>query len=70
MDHLPRLLAVARGDAPADLVLSGGRVVNVFTGEVEQGVDVAVADGVIAGVGPGYAAPSGSTSAARTSRRG
>jgi adenine deaminase len=49
------LLAVARGEVPADLLLTGGRVVNVFTGEVEE-VDVAVAGGWIAGVGPGYRA--------------
>jgi adenine deaminase len=55
MEHLPRLFAVARGDEPADLVLAGGRVVNVFTGEIEEGVDVAIADGWIAGVGAGYA---------------
>src|SRR4051794_15688796 len=54
MDHLPRLLAVARGDEPADLVLAGGRVINTFTGEIEQGVDVAIVDGRIAGVGAGY----------------
>ncbi len=50
-----RLLAVARGDEPADLLLTGGRVVNVFTGEVEE-VDVAVAGPWIAGVGEGYTA--------------
>lgn len=54
MEHLPRLLAVARGDEPADLVLAGGRIVNVFTGEIEDGVDVAIVDGRIAGVGAGY----------------
>ncbi len=51
----PDLLSVARGDHPADLVLRGGRILNVFTGEVET-ADVAVFDGRIAGVGPGYAA--------------
>jgi len=41
---------VARGDAPADLALDGGRVVNVFTHEIlEQ--SVAVVDGIIAAVG-------------------
>jgi len=41
---------VARGDAPADLALNGGRVVNVFTHEIlEQ--SVAVVDGMIAAVG-------------------
>jgi adenine deaminase len=47
------LLAVARGDAPADLLFVGGRVVNVFSSEVEE-VEVAVAGGIIAGVGLGY----------------
>jgi adenine deaminase len=46
-----KLLAVARGDAAADLVLTGGRVVDVFTGMVIE-ADVAVADGLIASVGP------------------
>src|SRR3954471_15486716 len=53
MDVLPNLLSVARGDSPADLVLRGGRVVNVFTGEIED-ADVAIAGEVIAGVGRGY----------------
>jgi len=46
-----KLLAVARGDAAADLLLTGGRVVDVFTGTVIE-ADVAVADGLIASVGP------------------
>jgi adenine deaminase len=54
MEHLPRLLAVARGDVPADLVLAGGRVVNTFTGEIEDGLEVAIADGYVAGLGRGY----------------
>ncbi|MDB5294317.1 MAG: Adenine deaminase, partial [Phycisphaerales bacterium] len=53
MDSTTRLLSVARGDAPADLVVVNGRVVNTFTGEVER-VDVAVSGGRIAGVGRGY----------------
>src|SRR3954447_6637841 len=53
--HTPsRLLSVARGDAPADCVLAGGRVVNTFTGEIEQ-ADIALVHGRIAGVGHGYA---------------
>lgn len=51
--NLSRLLAVARGDEPADLVFRHGRVVNTFTAEVEE-TDVAVAEGHIAGLGPGY----------------
>jgi adenine deaminase len=44
------LLAVARGDEPADLVVRGARVFSVFTREWLEG-DVAVADGRFAGVG-------------------
>ncbi len=47
------LLAIARGEAPADLVLRNGKVVNVFTCEVEE-VDVALAGEFIAGVGETY----------------
>jgi adenine deaminase len=52
---LERLLAYARGDQPADFVLRNGQVVNVFSSEVHP-ADVAVADGVIVGVGRGYPA--------------
>lgn len=47
------LLAVARGASPADLVFRNGRVVNVFTGEVEV-ADVAISGSWIAGLGPDY----------------
>ncbi len=47
---LSRRLAVARGDEPADVVIRGGRVFSVFTREWLDG-DVAVVDGVIAGLG-------------------
>lgn len=50
---LARRLAVARGDEPADLVLRGGRVLSVFTGELLE-ADVAIAGEHVAGVGPGY----------------
>ena len=43
-------IAVARGDQAADLVLAGGRVLNVFTGELLD-ADVAIAGEHIAGVG-------------------
>jgi adenine deaminase len=49
------LLAVARGDEPADLLLRRARVVNVFSAEVLE-ADVAVSDGRIAGVGEGWEA--------------
>ena len=47
---MKRLIAVARGDAPADLVLTNAHIVNTFTGEIEEG-NVAVAEGRVAGVG-------------------
>jgi adenine deaminase len=47
---LSRRLAVARGDEPADLVIRGGHVLSVFTREW-LATDVAIADGVIAGLG-------------------
>jgi adenine deaminase len=50
MDLLRRRLAVARGDEPADLVVRGGRVLSVFTREWLTR-DVAIADGVVAGLG-------------------
>ncbi|MCB2225256.1 MAG: adenine deaminase [Desulfarculaceae bacterium] len=43
-------LAAARGDIPAELVFSGGRVVNVFTGKLER-VGVAVHRGRVVGLG-------------------
>jgi adenine deaminase len=45
-----RWIAVARGDEAPDLVLSGGSVLSVFTGEVFR-ADVAIADGHVVGVG-------------------
>ena len=50
VSDLARRLAVARGDEPADVVVRGGRVFSVFTREW-LGVDIAIADGVIAGLG-------------------
>jgi adenine deaminase len=53
-----RLLEVALGATPADLLALGGDVVNVYTGEVVRW-DVAVADGRIAAVGPDLSAQAG-----------
>nr|HRJ43833.1 adenine deaminase [Caldilineaceae bacterium] len=52
---LTDLLAVARGDKPADLLLRGGRLVNVFSGTIEE-ADIAIYGERIAGIGPGYRA--------------
>lgn len=53
--ELTDLLAVARGDVPADLILRYARLVNVFSGTIEE-TDIVVAGGCIAALGPGYAA--------------
>ncbi|NLK17141.1 MAG: adenine deaminase [Clostridiales bacterium] len=47
---LKELISVAAGRKKADLVLKNCRIVNVFTGEIEEG-DIAVYGGHIAGVG-------------------
>jgi adenine deaminase len=49
---LRRLAAVAQGKADADLILTGGALVNVFTEEVQEGWGLAVADGRVAFAGP------------------
>ncbi len=47
-----RLVAVAAGREAADLIIQGGKVVNVHTREVLDGWQVAIADGRFAYVGP------------------
>ena len=48
--RLARRLEAARGDRPVDLLFRGGKVVNVFTGELAS-TSVAVFDGVVVGLG-------------------
>ena len=48
----PRLVSVAAGREPADLVLKNARLVNVQSREILQGWDVAVVGGKFAYVGP------------------
>ena len=47
----PELVACATGKVPADVVIRSGRLVNVMTGEILDGMDVAVRLGRIALVG-------------------
>lgn len=51
-DAAPRLVDVAAGRAPADLVIRGGRWVNVHSGEILPDADIAVAAGRFARCGP------------------
>jgi adenine deaminase len=45
---LSTLVDVCMGRTPADLLITGGRLVNVHTREIHDGVDVAVKDGRVA----------------------
>jgi adenine deaminase len=47
---LAELISVARGDAPADLLLKNARIINTFAGDIEEG-NVAIYGDRIAGVG-------------------
>jgi adenine deaminase len=47
---LARLISVARGDAPADLLLKNAKIINTFVGIVEEG-NVAIYGDRIAGIG-------------------
>ena len=48
----PHLVDVAMGRRPADTVIRNGRWVNVYSGEIIAGTDIAIAAGRIAYVGP------------------
>ncbi|HDR90862.1 MAG TPA: adenine deaminase, partial [candidate division Zixibacteria bacterium] len=50
VEELKGIIEVARGVKPADIVLKGAKVVNVFSGEIECG-DVAILGDRIVGVG-------------------
>ena len=51
-DAAARLVAVAAGREPADVVVRGGTLVNVQSREILPGWDVAIADGRFARIGP------------------
>ncbi|MBK8026378.1 MAG: adenine deaminase [Chloroflexi bacterium] len=48
-------IAVARGDTPADLILRGGQLVNVLSGEIYE-TDIVIAEGYVVALGTGYQA--------------
>lgn len=54
-ERLARRIAVAQALAPADVVVRGGRLFDLATGELRR-ADIAIAEGVIVGVGEGYEA--------------
>jgi adenine deaminase len=53
--ELAQIIKLARGDEPAETLLTNARLVNVYTGETYP-ADIALADGRIAGIGTGYTA--------------
>ena len=44
------MMAVSLGEAPADLLLTNGKVINTFSAQIEE-IDVAINQGLIAGLG-------------------
>lgn len=53
LEDMKSLIAVARGDEPADLLLTNGRVVNVFNGEISE-TNLAIKGSIIAAIGKEY----------------
>lgn len=50
--QIKRLIRGALGEIKADLVITGGELVNVYSGELLSGMEIAVLDGRICYVGP------------------
>ena len=53
MLDLPKIISVARGAEPADLLLENARLVNVLSGEIHP-TDIAISGSRIVGLGSGY----------------
>lgn len=53
--ELSKIVNIAKGTAPADLVLKNAQLVNVFTGEI-YAADIAIVGSRVAGLGEGYEA--------------
>jgi adenine deaminase len=51
-ETLRRLLAAAKGEEPADTVIKNGRIINVFTNSIEDGLAVSIKDGYVTGIEP------------------
>jgi len=52
-DSLGQVIRVARGEAPADLLITGGQLVNTASGEVYP-ANVAIVGDTVAAIGPDY----------------
>ena len=53
--ELKRLIRGAIGEIKADLIITGGKLINVYSGEIAEGVEIAVIDGRFCYVGPSAA---------------
>lgn len=53
--QIERLIRGAAGEIKADLIVTGGELVNVYSGEILKGTEIAVLDGRICYVGPSAA---------------
>ncbi len=53
--QIERLIRGAMGEIKADLIVTGGKLVNVYSGEILEGMEIAVLDGRICYVGPSAA---------------
>ena len=53
--ELQRLIRGAMGEIKTDLIITGGKLVNVYSGEILDGMEIAVIDGRICYVGHGRA---------------
>jgi adenine deaminase len=49
-EKLAELLRAAKGEVPADTIVTGGKIVNVFTNDIEEQLAVAIKDGYIVGI--------------------
>jgi len=50
-ERIARIIDVAAGRIPADVVIRNINLVNVFDGQIEEGVDIAFSGSQIAGIG-------------------
>jgi len=53
--EIERLMRGALGEIKADLIVTGGKLINVYSGEILDGMEIAVLDGRICHVGPSVA---------------
>src|SRR5258707_6239899 len=50
-EDLQRIIRAAMGELKADLIITGGKLINVYSGEVLKGIEIAILDGRVCYVG-------------------